>query len=161
MAGENEFLLHALYMGIFITFVYDLLRIFRRVVPHRGFFVSAEDLFFWIYCGGEVFLLMYHESDGTLRWFAVLGALAGMFLYRKLVSPFFVKYASLALNRAFKLLGKAIRWLCRPLWYVCRMIKATAQRAERKVGKLLKQLRRKIKNRLTYFMKMLKMTLKA
>ena len=37
MASEKEFLLHALLMGIFITFVYDLLRIFRRVVPHKAF----------------------------------------------------------------------------------------------------------------------------
>ena len=161
MAGENEFLLHALYMGIFITFVYDLLRIFRRVVPHRGFFVSAEDLFFWIYCGGEVFLLMYHESDGTLRWFAVLGALAGMFLYRKLVSPYFVKYVSLVLNRGLKFLEKAMNWLCKPLMYVCQKIRSTAGNAERKAGRLIKQLGRRIKNRLTYFLKMLKMTLKA
>lgn len=161
MAGENEFLLHALYMGIFITFVYDLLRIFRRVVPHRGFFVSAEDLLFWVYCGEEVFLLMYHESDGTLRWFAVLGALAGMFLYRKLVSPSFVKYASLALNRALKFFGKAVKWLCKPLWHVCQKIKAAAGRAERKAGRLFRQLRRRIKNRLTYFLKMLKITLKT
>ena len=53
MAGENEFLLHALLMGIFITFLYDLLRIFRRVVPHNGFFVSMEDLACGVYCGGE------------------------------------------------------------------------------------------------------------
>ena len=161
MAGENEFLLHALYMGIFITFVYDLLRIFRRVVPHRGFFVSAEDLLFWIYCGEEVFLLMYHESDGTLRWFAVLGALAGMFLYRKLVSPYFVKYVSLVLNRGLKFLEKAMNWLCKPLMYVCQKIRSTAGKAERKAGRLIKQLGRRIKNRLTYFLKMLKMTLKA
>ena len=161
MAGENEFLLHALYMGIFITFVYDLLRIFRRVVPHRGFFVSAEDLLFWIYCGEEVFLLMYHESDGTLRWFAVLGALAGMFLYRKLVSPYFVKYVSLVLNRGLKFLEKAMNWLCKPLMYVCQKIRSTAGKAERKAGRMIVQLRRRIKNRLTYFLKMLKMTLKT
>ena len=91
MAAENEFMLYALLMGIFITFIYDILRIFRRVIPHNGFFVSLEDLFFWIYCAMEVFLLMYHESNGTLRWFAVLGAVAGMFAYKKLISPFFVK----------------------------------------------------------------------
>lgn len=161
MTGENVFLLHALYMGIFITFVYDLLRIFRRVVPHRGFFVSAEDLLFWVYCGGEVFLLMYHESDGTLRWFAVLGALAGMLLYRKLVSPLFVKYTALMLNKSLKLLGKALSWLFKPLHYMCNKIKAIAGKTKRKTFKLLKQLCRRIKNRLTYFLKMLKMTLKA
>ncbi len=58
MANENEFLLHALLMGIFITFVYDVIRIFRRVIPHNSFFVSLEDLAVWVYCGGSVFLVM-------------------------------------------------------------------------------------------------------
>ena len=161
MAGENEFLLHALFMGIFITFIYDLLRIFRKVVPHRGFFVSAEDLLFWIYCAEEVFLLMYHESDGTLRWFAVLGALTGMFLYRKLVSPFFVKYVSMALNSMLKLLGRVLRFLSKPLKILCRRTGTAMGRAGRKVGRRLRQLRRILKNKLTYFLKKLKMTIKA
>ena len=157
MAGENEFLLHALWMGIFITFIYDLLRIFRKVVPHRGIFISAEDLLFWIYCGGEVFLLMYHESDGTLRWFAVLGALGGMLLYRKLVSPFFVKYLSMALKWVLDIFEKVLGLLCRPLCFACRMAITSAGRA----GRRLRQLKRRTKNRLTYFMKKLKMTVKT
>ena len=50
MASENEFLLQAFLTGIYITFVYDLLRIFRRVVPQGTFMVSLEDILFWIYC---------------------------------------------------------------------------------------------------------------
>lgn len=157
MANENVFLLHALFMGIFITFIYDLLRIFRKLVPHNGFFVSAEDLGFWIYCGGEVFLLMYHESDGTLRWFAVLGALAGMLLYRRTVSPIFVKYTSMLLNRVLRILGKILRFLCRPLRYVLRKTGGAAGKA----GRLGRRLRRHIKNRLTFFVKKLKIALKV
>ena len=78
MVSENEFLIHALLLGVYITFVYDWLRIFRRVMCHSSFFVFIEDMGFWAYCAQKVFLLMYHESDGTLRWFAVLGAFAGM-----------------------------------------------------------------------------------
>ena len=161
MAGENEFLLHALFMGVFITFIYDLLRIFRRVVPHRGFFVSAEDLLFWIYCGEEVFLLMYHESDGTLRWFAVFGALTGMFLYRKLASPFFVKYVSMALNRMLRLLGRVLNWLSKPLKVLFRRTGTIVGKAGHRAGRWLRQLRRMLKIRLTYFLKKLKMTIKA
>lgn len=161
MAGENEFLLHALLMGIFVTFIYDLLRIFRRVVPHRGFFVSAEDLLFWIYCGGEVFLLMYHESDGTMRWFAVLGALVGMVLYRKYISPFFVKYISMALSWVLGCLRRVLYWLCKPFKFACRKTGAAAGRVGRGAGRLFKQFRRMIKNRLTYFLKKLKMTIKT
>lgn len=154
MANENEFLLHALLMGVFITFVYDTLRIFRRVIPHRDFWVSMEDLSFWVYCAGEVFLLMYHESDGTLRWFAVLGAMVGMLLYRKLVSPWLVAYSSLALRWILGWLVKLLGWVCKPGVFVCGKAKNGISRLAHRIG-------RRIKIRLTDFLKMLKMTLKT
>ncbi len=153
MANENEFLLHALLMGIFITFVYDVIRIFRRVVPHNSFFVSLEDLGFWVYCGGSVFLLMYHESNGELRWFAVFGAVAGMLFYRKLFSPLFVKYMSLLLSEALKGLGRLLGWLLRPLKVLLRKAGGSTHRFGRRV-------KRALKNKLTYFIKMLKIGLR-
>lgn len=160
MGSENVFLLHAFLMGIFITFVYDLLRIFRRVIPHAAFFVSLEDFAFWIYCGAEVFLLMYHESDGSLRWFAVLGAMAGMFLYKKLISGLFVKYVSLALGWILKILGKILKFLCRPFGFVGRKAGKTVRKAGGKVHRLLHRIKCAVKNRLTIFRKLFKIGLK-
>lgn len=74
---ENVFLLHSFLLGVGITFLYDILRILRRVFAHSTSMVSLEDLAFWIYCAGKVFLLMFHESNGNLRWFAVLGGIGG------------------------------------------------------------------------------------
>ena len=159
MSSENEFLLHALLMGIFITFVYDLLRIFRRVVPHGGFLVSLEDLGFWIYCAAEVFLMMYHESDGNLRWFAVIGALVGMVLYKKLISRQFVKYVSLWLSKVFQILGKALKILLKPFRMAGAKGKALAGAAGGKFHRLLRSIKRRLKIRLTFFLKILKMTL--
>ena len=96
--NENVFLLHAVLLGVEITFLYDILRILRRVFVHSGIMVSLEDIAFWIYCAGEVFLLMFRESNGNLRWFAVLGALTGMYLYHRIFSPLLVKYVSGLLN---------------------------------------------------------------
>lgn len=96
--NENVFLLHAVLLGVEITFLYDILRILRRVFVHSGIMVSLEDIAFWIYCAGEVFLLMFRESNGNLRWFAVLGALTGMYLYHRTFSPLLVKYVSGLLN---------------------------------------------------------------
>lgn len=134
MANENEFLLQALFMGIFITFVYDILRIFRRVFPHKNFLVSLEDIAFWIYCAAKVFLLMYYESNGTLRWFAVLGALAGMLLYKKLVSPYFVRHTSLALQKGCGILKKSVRFLLRPLVFLFRKLQDKICRHARKLA---------------------------
>ena len=161
MENENVFLLHALLMGIFITFIYDLLRIFRRVVPHRNFFVSAEDLFFWIYCGGEVFLLMYHESDGTLRWFAVMGALAGMYLYMKLVSPFLVEYASLGFVKILGFLKKVLQLLLKPVRFLLGKTAGAVRKTGKRTHRLFGRVKGRLKNRLTYYLKVLKMTIRA
>ena len=159
MAAENEFMLYALLMGIFITFIYDILRIFRRVIPHNGFFVSLEDLFFWIYCAMEVFLLMYHESNGTLRWFAVLGAVAGMFAYKKLISPFFVKYVSLFLNKLILPVVRFGKWLIKPLKAGLARVKKTTEQVKLRSVHRKSRIRWLLKKKLTFLMKMLKMTI--
>lgn len=115
-AQENLFLFYSVIMGIYITFLYDLLRIGRRVITHNGFWVSVEDLAFWIYCAMKVFYLMHAESDGTLRWFAILGALLGMFLYKKTISPFFVKWVSFGLQ-------SILNFIARPFRFVAKQIK--------------------------------------
>lgn len=161
MASENILLLHALLLGIFITFVYDLLRIFRRVVPHNGFFVALEDLAFWVYCGAEGYLLMYHESDGNLRWFAVLGAMTGMFLYKKLLSGLLVKYVSLALNKVLGVLGKIAGFLLKPFRLAGRKAGRGVRRTGGKIRRFLHHLKCAIKNRLTNFLKLLKISVRT
>lgn len=109
---DNIFLLHAFLMGIGVTFVYDCIRIFRRIVSHNVFWISVEDLLFWFVCAIQVFLLMHEESDGELRWFAVLGALVGMFLYKKTISTPYVKYVSIVLGKVVDfLITKPMKWL--------------------------------------------------
>ena len=157
MAGENLFMLYAFLMGIFITFVYDLLRIVRRVVAHNGFWVAVEDLIFWMFCGIAVFLLMYHMSNGTLRWFAVLGALAGMFLYHRTVSRFLVKYVSALGNKIKQLLCRMVRLLLTPVKAILRCAGGFTGSATRKAAGDFKRFRAFMKKRLTIMIKMLKM----
>lgn len=153
---ENLFLFHAFLLGIYITFVYDLLRIIRRVIPHKNFVVSLEDLGFWGFCAVEVFLLMYRESNGSLRWFAVFGALVGMLLYRKSISNLFVKYVSFLLQKLLKIIGRIGHILGKPF--------VAAGRGIGHMKKRIRERRKRIlffcKKRLTTFIKMLRMSVK-
>lgn len=151
MVDENVFLAHAFFIGIYITFVYDLLRILRRVVPHSSFWVSVEDLAFWVYCAGKVFLLMHHESDGTLRWFAVLGALVGMLLYRKTVGALFVKYMSLALIKIRDFCVKICKIVCKPFCTAGKKVIGVLGKAVKKAGP------ESTKKKLTLLVKMFRM----
>lgn len=153
--SENLFLLYSLGMGVFITFVYDILRIWRRICAHNNFFISLEDIVFWIFCAISVFYLMHTQSNGTLRWFAVLGALTGMLLYKKTVSPFFVKWVSFILKTVLKFLQKILKVIGRPFSFIAKKCKKTGVHvkngSKRTAGFL--------KKRLTAFIKMLKMIL--
>ena len=118
------------------------------MIPHGSILTALEDIAFWIYCAGEVFLLMYHESDGRLRWFAVLGAMVGMFSYKKLISGPFVKYVSLLLQKLLMLIKKGFCILFKPF----HLMGAKAVHKSKQGGRLLKK-------KLTFFLKVLKMNL--
>ena len=64
---EGWFLLYSVLLGIGITFVYDCLRICRRVVAHGVFWVSLEDMVYWIFVSCCVFYLLYCENNGGAR----------------------------------------------------------------------------------------------
>lgn len=156
MENENMFLLYALLMGIFITFVYDILRILRRTIPHGNFMIAIEDIVFWFYCAVKVFVLMYHESNGTLRWFAILGALVGMLVYKKTVSTPFVKYTSMGLRKLLGIIAKIGRIIFRPIFVVTEKSKRAANAGKRRLLRRRNDLKWFLKKRLTFLRNMLK-----
>lgn len=156
MSENTIFLLHALCMGLVITFVYDWLLVLRRVFPHRQIFISLEDLCFWVFCAAYVFLWMYRESNGTLRWFAVAGALTGMLLYKKLLSRWFVLGASGLINLLFKILSRIFFILLTPV----RLLKRSMSGVHTKIVSHKRKILGNFKIRLKSFTKALKIRLK-
>ena len=61
---DNYFLFYSLVMGISVTVLYDLLRIFRRVVKHGDALISLEDLIYWVVVAISVFYMMHEENNG-------------------------------------------------------------------------------------------------
>lgn len=145
MSEETLFLWQSVVVGIGITFVYDWFRIVRRVIPHRQWVVSLEDLFFWLFCTFFVFWWMYRVTNGGMRWFAVAGALAGMYLYKRLISVLFVAYVSKLLRCILGILGKGVGLLLRPL---CAIGKRLVRKRD-----ALRQRRRKIAGNLKIWLK--------
>ena len=152
---ELRFLLYSFLLGVIITFVYDNIRVFRRVLRHNIFFISVEDLFFWIGVSLSIFLLQHRENDGIFRWFSVVGAFMGMLIYKRTISHFYIKQMTVLLRRILKILYLLFCYLFSPIYFL-----------ERKMGNLLKKAGRrtasavsKQKIRLTSRKKMIKMTL--
>jgi len=152
---EIHFLLYSFALGIIITFVYDNIRVVRRVLKHNTFFISIEDLLFWIGVALSIFLLQHRENEGVFRWFSVAGAFLGMIIYKGTVSHFYIKETTVFLRKLLKALYILFSYLFSPIYFL-----------ERKTGEICKKVCRHIhsqlskqKIRLTSKRKMIKMTL--
>ncbi len=156
---ETMFLYHAVMLGIFVAIVYDGVRIFRRIVNHNRLFISIEDLLFWVFCAWKVFYLLYEESSGVLRWFAILGIALGMFLYLLTVSRFVVHYVSKWLNKALQIIAKALHVLFGPFRFVGKKVACATGKTCQFTAKTATKSGHKLKKQLTAFGKMIKMVL--
>lgn len=156
---EISFLMYAIVMGILITFVYDWIRIFRRVLRHNLFFISFEDLLFWIGCSIAIFLMFYEENNGTLRWFAIIGAALGMGLYKMTLSRFLVHYASRIMQKALRGMKALIKLVLHPLAFLLQKEAKLTRRVYKGMHKKVCGCVRILKKRLTSFAKMVKIML--
>ena len=82
---ELSVFLQAVLAGNLVYLTYCAIRIFRRIIKHNLFWVSVEDSIFWIATGFYLFFQIYQTSNGKIRWYFVLGVLAGGILTHYLI----------------------------------------------------------------------------
>ena len=91
---ELSVFLQAVLAGNLIYLVYSLIRVMRRLWKHNLFFVSLEDLIFWIGTGIYLFVRIYQTSDGIIRWYFVIGVLLGGIVTHFIIFQISKKYIS-------------------------------------------------------------------
>lgn len=143
---EADFFLHCVLSGMLLIFLYDVIRVFRRVAGHSLFFIALEDLCYWVFCGFSLFLMLYRENDGMVRGYAIGAVAAGMLLYSGTVSPFLVRWASSVLIHVLGWIGKTVRVLSKPFCWFLGKLGTGARKAGRLLSRLGKMCRRKLKH---------------
>lgn len=111
---EAVFLGTSILVGAGLFLLYDIFRIFRRIIPHGEIWIGAEDFCYWLFCTAAVFCMLYRENDGLVRGFAIGGVIIGMLLYFFLVSRFVVGINVLLLKKIFGAFGRICRFLFAP-----------------------------------------------
>lgn len=108
--NQASVLLDSIFIGMVIMALYDVLRLFRRVIRHKRFLRDFEDFIFWIIGGFIVFSLVYSRSDGNIRWFIIVGVILGAYIYSVSFGRFLVKYIAKYINKFLNnILKKPIR----------------------------------------------------
>lgn len=117
-----------LLLGAGLMFLYDILRIVRIIIQHSIVMISIEDILYWAVAGVLMFVLLYKEDAGSIRWFVVAVTALGMFVYNFMVSRFAVPFV-----------GKCLKW---PLIKLATLVKAVTSRLKAS-GKLVTELLKK------------------
>lgn len=89
---ELSVFLQAALAGNLVYLVYSVIRVLRRIIKHNLFFISLEDLVFWVGTGIYLFIKIYQTSNGSIRWYFVTGVLAGGILTHFLIYEIAKKY---------------------------------------------------------------------
>lgn len=106
--------------GGLILVLYDLIRIFRRVVPHGVLAVALEDVLYWAGTALLIFQLLYRENDGAVRGYALFAVAAGMFFYHQTISGWMVRHIAGILNLCLGFLLRPFRFLWKKIVQVLR-----------------------------------------
>lgn len=97
--------------GVCLAAGYDILRIFRNIVPHNPFFSGAEDILYGCASGLFLFSVIYVGNDGEIRGYALLASCLGIVLYHWGPSGILVR----GLTAFFEKTGKIVGILGKPL----------------------------------------------
>lgn len=82
---ELRIFVHAVRAGMTVYGSYTLIRLIRRQIRHNLIAVSIEDFLFWTGTSFYLFIQIYAASDGSVRWYFVLGVSVGMMLFALLI----------------------------------------------------------------------------
>lgn len=68
----------AVIAGAVVRLSYRALTIFRKIFKHKLWVINLEDLVFWLVISVYLFVQIYHTSNGSIRWYFVLGVVVGV-----------------------------------------------------------------------------------
>lgn len=91
---ELSVFIQAMLAGNLVCLVYYSLRVLRRIIRHNLFAISVEDIIFWIWTGIHLFIQIYKASDGSIRWYFVVGVFLGGIITYWLIEKVIKKYVA-------------------------------------------------------------------
>lgn len=115
---EANFFLVSILCGILLLFIYDGIRIFRRLIPQGKVMVAFEDLLFWFLASFLIFRMMYIQNSGILRGFSIMGMGMGMLFYHFKLSDFLVNGFTAILQKIIYILSKIIKVILLPFGWI-------------------------------------------
>ena len=108
---EFKFAGECFLLGVILMLVYDILKLVRIIIRQPVWLIASEDLVYWFMSGSLMFLLLYKEDAGNIRWFSIGFTLLGMCVYFLAISRNIMPL----IERTWKRCSKKVRVLLQKL----------------------------------------------
>lgn len=122
--------------GIGCGFLFDLLRVWRRLLRPGKISTGISDLIFWLVISASIFAIIFTVNNGELRWFELLGLILGCMIYFLAFSHICMKVVSAIAKFLAKILIWILKIVLTPIAFLYRMVKRPFVWIGRKLGKL-------------------------
>lgn len=132
-------------IGILMGMIYDLIRIFRKIINHYNWIVQVEDGLYWIGCSFIGFGILYMHNYADIRLFGIIGIILGGIFYLCTFSILFMKIATWIIDIIKKILGYVIHILSIPIKWILRTLIIPIQYIMKKLGLVNQKQRKRMK----------------
>lgn len=112
-----------IFIGIIMGMLYDLIRIFRKIIPHSNWSVQVEDMIYWITCALIGFAILYMHNYGQIRFFVFIGIILGSVFYFCTFSIIFMKFATWLIELIKHMVRTLVHIVSIPVKWVIGIIK--------------------------------------
>ena len=153
--SQTLLFLTCIEIGVIMGMFYDLIRIFRKIIPHPNWLIQVEDTLYWVSGALIGFAILYMHNYGKIRFFVFLGMILGGVLYLCTLSIIFMKFATWFINLMKQMISYLIHILSIPVKWIIQLIKIPLKGLQRLIAKMNTYRRRQIKkvNRKIYYQK--------
>jgi spore cortex biosynthesis protein YabQ len=111
MSAQVALFIYTVAIGALTGVLYDVIRLFRRLIRHSHIISNIEDGLYWAMVSIIMFYFMLNQNYGEVRLFSIIGFFMGMGLYFLTISGFVLliltkvaKFIKNVLTAAFKIL---------------------------------------------------------
>lgn len=108
IAEQTQVFIIFVIVGIIISFLFDIFRIFRKVYKFSNMLIYMQDILFWLLTGIIILQAIFKFNSGDIRIFLFLGIFVGVFIYISLFSIYVIKIGSFILKLINTLITKLI-----------------------------------------------------
>lgn len=120
---ETGFFLATVAAGVITAFLYDLLRISRRIIGPGDSVVGIQDLLFMIAAALILFYAAYRKNSGEMGIHGFLGGGLGIGLYAVIVRNRMLNFGTFVIKWLIKIIEKLLKIVFFPLRLLLKIFK--------------------------------------